>query len=150
MGYVNLPGFMPATEIELLLALYTPYEIRNLIFDPLARELDSFDVIIFVSDRNRNGERWLNKDYFIKQLADYNHYQLQEINNKKIKTEEVDLLFGFYILYEGPSSIRLWRNYCLVSKNQLEEVINYFPRLRLINKIDGAGHRGDILIYKRL
>lgn len=159
------PGFMPNKELGLLLSLYTPYEVRNLIFDPAAKDLDTFDVIIFISARSCNGEQWLNKDYFLRQLTDFNKQQLAKIDTKNLR--DAQKFTSFYFLYNGKSLIPPGPNgdlkditpgsngppppACyLVYQDQFEEVISYYLKLKLIKRIEGASPGGDILIYERL
>jgi len=149
LGYVAMPDSFPENELEFLFPLYAGYGIENLIFDPQDYEPDSLDAIVFVSDRDRPQEQWLNKDYYIKRLQDYQNYQSQEIKNKKIKPLDVDFALTFYLLIDELPAVKPKPNNRLVLRGKLDKAINCLPGFNLMNKIDGAEHRGDIFIYGR-
>lgn len=146
VSYWQWPGFVPATEIELLFLLYTPYEVKNLLFDSMAGGLDKLDAVIFMPSEGVKGEKWLNKDYFVQQINNFNKQQFDRIADKKLKSNQP--FFILYCLYD--EAALLPKNCFGISKKQLESVVNYYPKLRMIHKIGGIGCRGDILIYKKL
>lgn len=148
-GYISMPDTIPENELLFLFPLYTGYETKDLILDNEDYDLDSFDAIIFVSDKNRPQEQWLDKDFFVKKLQDYQNYRFQEIRNKNIKPENVDFALTFYLLYDELPAVKPKPNNRLISRKQLDRIVSYLPRLSLIKKIGGFGNRGDIFIYGR-
>jgi 4-amino-4-deoxy-L-arabinose transferase-like glycosyltransferase len=166
IGYIIWPGFMPSTELEILLSLYTPYRIKNLIFDPLDEGLDTFDLVLCVTSESGKAEQWVDQDIFIKQIKDfYNHqryyhlykgatflppYWVMAYQNQLKEAvgyyPEFNSRRSYYHLYKGVPFLPPHR--VIVYQNQLKETMRYYPTLELIHKSKGvAGRWGDILIY---
>ena len=84
IGLIHYRNFdWSCQQIKNLLLLYTPYEVKDIIFDFSEQEqdLEKFDFIIFTSAPGRN-EEWLNMDYFIQDISEINKFQITTFNQQ--------------------------------------------------------------------
>jgi hypothetical protein len=137
IGFVNYfnTNTWPNVQLKTLLWLYGySYIMEDICFSfcDRAQELCSFDFFIFDAAPN-SSEQWINKDYFIKDVERYNEERI------KCKLDP----YSYCDTSEQPL-----RDTIPIFLAEVKKVINYFPKLKLINRINY--NPGDILIYQNM